>query len=179
MLRIHDIIPVTRVNGPGKRYGIWFQGCYFNCPGCFNPETHDLNGGYLKNSEELFGEIISVPEIEGVSVSGGEPFLQAEKLLCLVRKLKKETKLTVLIFTGYELEELKKDNLRAKILNYTDIIITGKFQQNKPAISPLLGSVNQKIHFLTSAYSLKDLDSSDYEIIIDNSGNIIVSGVHP
>ncbi len=72
----------------GVRAVIWFQGCTIGCPGCFNPETHSPGGGRETEVEELVGKIVGLGgSIDGVSISGGEPFQQPEGLLALVKPL--------------------------------------------------------------------------------------------
>jgi anaerobic ribonucleoside-triphosphate reductase activating protein len=176
-LRIHDFIETTSVNGPGKRFGLWVQGCNLNCPNCFNPKTHSFTLGSLYQIEEIFQMIISVKGIEGLSISGGEPFLQSNALLELATMIKKKTNLSILIFSGFNLEELKNVKTSNKILKLTDILIAGKYDENCKINNSLLSSSNQKIHFFSNRYSINDMNSSDMEIIIDNQGNLILSGV--
>ena len=92
-IRIHDLIPISNVNGPGKRFCIWVQGCNLNCPNCFNPTTHSFTLGSLYQIEEILQMIVSVKGIEGISISGGEPFLQSNALLELATMIKKKTNL--------------------------------------------------------------------------------------
>ena len=176
-LRIHSFIKSTFVNGPGKRFGLWVQGCNLNCPNCFNPETHSFDSGSIYQIDEIFQMIISVKGIEGVSISGGEPFLQSNALLGLVTMIKKKTNLSILIFSGFNLEELKKDKTSKKILKLTDILIAGRYDQNCKINNSLLSSTNQVIHFFSNRYSINDIHSSDMEVIIDKQGNLILSGI--
>ena len=95
------------VNGPGTRYVIWFQGCPFKCPGCFNKEFQPFVTKRLFNIETLAKKILSVEGIEGVTYTGGEPIAQAEPLYYLSSILKKY-KRTIVCCTGFTLEELEK-----------------------------------------------------------------------
>lgn len=176
-LRIHNFIETTSVNGPDNRFGLWVQGCNLNCPSCFNPKTHSFNSGSIYQIDEIFQMIISVKGIEGVSISGGEPFLQSNALLELITMIKKKTNLSILIFSGFNLEELKNDKTSNKTLKLIDILIAGRYDENCKINNPLLSSSNQKIHFFSNRYSINDIHSSDTEIIIDNQGNLILSGV--
>ena len=74
-LRLFGCVNDSIVDGPGLRYTIFVQGCYHNCLGCHNPESHDVNGGYLKDIEEILKEIDENPLLDGVTLSGGEPML--------------------------------------------------------------------------------------------------------
>jgi|LSQX01.3.fsa_nt_gb anaerobic ribonucleoside-triphosphate reductase activating protein len=106
-LKIHSMIPITEVNGPGKRFGIWLQGCSRKCPDCYNPEAQNPAGGYEMAVEDLYCKIISTPGIDGVSISGGEPLEQAEALIELASKIKTQTDLSILVFTAFSIEQLQ------------------------------------------------------------------------
>ncbi|MFH1265139.1 MAG: 4Fe-4S single cluster domain-containing protein, partial [Planctomycetota bacterium] len=81
-IRLHAFEPASRANGPGLRAVVWFQGCTLRCPGCFNPGTHNPLSGHESDTATLAAEILAIRrKIEGVSVSGGEPFQQPEALL--------------------------------------------------------------------------------------------------
>ena len=98
-------------NGPGRRAVLWVQGCSLACPGCFNPETHAIEGGQSIAVAEFFDLIDSqAGEIEGLTVSGGEPLQQLEALTQLLRLVREHTELSVLLFTGLRLEEILRLN---------------------------------------------------------------------
>ena len=79
-LKISGIIKSSVVDGPGVRYTIFTQGCYHKCEGCQNPQTHDPNDGKFITVDEIYNEIMESSMIEGVTFSGGEPFLQSDSL---------------------------------------------------------------------------------------------------
>src|SRR5262245_61186383 len=83
-IRIHHLIERTRANGPGMRAAVWTQGCSLDCPGCFNPETHSFHAGQSIAVKELFRRIASIPDIEGVSILGGEPLQQRRPVVVLL-----------------------------------------------------------------------------------------------
>ena len=88
MLNVHAILPRSRANGPGVRTVIWLQGCTLCCPGCFNPGTHSAEPRLLMPEADLLARIIADQhEIEGVSISGGEPLQQPEGLLAMIEHL--------------------------------------------------------------------------------------------
>ncbi|MDA3837850.1 MAG: 4Fe-4S single cluster domain-containing protein [Candidatus Delongbacteria bacterium] len=176
-LQINSELVSSSANGPGNRYVIWTQGCELNCDGCFNPESHDINNGFEIDVDELYQNVISIKQNEGVSISGGEPLLQMEPLLELLNKIKKETNLSTLIFTGYTFSEIEVDKELSKILELTDILILGRYENSKPSEHPLLGSSNQEIIFLTDRYSMKDISNIACEVIIDDKGNIKITGI--
>jgi len=154
------------VNGPGKRYVIWVQGCCFNCPGCFNPEYQLCIPNILVNVSTLSRRILSVPSLEGVTYSGGEPLLQC-KALTELNKILLKNGLSIVCYTGYTQEELRQsgDPCINKFLSQLDILIDGKFQQDKKENLLWRGSKNQKVHFLTDRYR-------HYESVIDYVGEM-------
>lgn len=175
-INIHNIIPISEVNGPGKRFTFWVQGCDRNCISCFNPETHSFEKNKNINTDILFNKIISQQKIEGISISGGEPFAQAEALLELLIKLKKQTSLSVLIFTGYTLTEIQNNTIYKKLLNYIDILVAGPYVDELKTNHTLLSSSNQQVHFFTQRYDYKSININNCEIIIDKKGIITLTG---
>ena len=111
-IRIGGTVSESIVDGPGIRFVVFCQGCLHDCPGCHNPESHDLNGGTLVDVEDLWKQISKGKLMQGVTFSGGEPFLQAEPLVDLAQKVK-AAGLDLVVYTGYLFEELRE--LRYKI----------------------------------------------------------------
>ena len=93
------------VDGPGLRAVIWTQGCNHNCKGCHNPQTHDTCGGHSVDSLKIISEIYKLRLHRGITLSGGEPFMQSEALLDIAKESKK-LNLDVWAYTGYTFEEL-------------------------------------------------------------------------
>lgn len=145
----------TTVLGPGQRYALWLQGCKKNCPGCVFPEGRSLDsGGYFLAVSDLAAEILNQNEIRGITVSGGEPFLQAEALANLLRKLKNAADLDIMIYSGYTLAELQamKNEAINEILSLADLLIDGEYREEENTNSLYRGSDNQTIHFLSSRF---------------------------
>ncbi len=184
MIHIHHIDPFSRANGPGMRFTIWFQGCSIGCTGCFNPRTHGKTGGRYISVEQLLQQIKSNgtgETISGVSISGGEPFQQAPQLMELVTQIKKETDLTILIYSGYTLEEIRAMDNGKTILESVDCLIAGPFRKNLKTDEPaILTSSNQRLHLFTDAVTLADFEALPlWEITITKSGVITISGYAP
>jgi len=177
-LRLHGFESASRANGPGLRAVVWFQGCTLDCPGCFNPETHNPEGGYETDIDSFFHEIISSNNpIEGVSFSGGEPLQQPEALLYLLKRIRR-TKLSVLVFSGYMFPEIEKFPLGECLLQHIDVLIAGRYIQSQHLGHSLLGSSNQKIHLLTNRYHVKDFENiPEFEAIIHRDGTITITGI--
>jgi anaerobic ribonucleoside-triphosphate reductase activating protein len=180
ILNVHDIIPSTEVNGPGKRFCLWVQGCHFNCKGCFNQKARLQIENKLMRTSSLVSMINETSDIEGVTFSGGEPFLQAEVLYNLSREITKSG-LTIFIFTGFQLSELKTlaDPYVVKLIGLADIIVDGVYKENIPSENLWTGSGNQRVHFLTEKYldwENKIYGNHEVEIILDDRGGIKLTG---
>lgn len=155
MLYIHHKETNVKVLGPGRRYVIWVQGCKKSCSGCINPEGRSLNSnGYYINVQDLYNEIRLCSGISGVTISGGEPFLQADKLSVLIKSIKENTALDVMVYSGYTLQELRdmEDDSIDYILNHIDILVDGEYIEEENNNSIYRGSDNQVIHFLSKKF---------------------------
>jgi anaerobic ribonucleoside-triphosphate reductase activating protein len=180
-LRLHAFIPRSRANGPGCRAVVWVQGCTLGCPGCFNPETHDFRGGQWVGVDELFERIRALQgTIEGITVSGGEPFQQRPALLALLQRVRAETDLGVLVFTGYTWDEIQRFRETAALLQCIDVLIAGRYDERLRLARDLRGSANKTVHLLTPRYGLHDLQLTPVsEVIIEPDGTVVISGIDP
>ena len=138
------------VDGPGLRMVIWTQGCIHNCYKCHNPQTHKLDGGIIVDTEYIIDEIKKLKLHRGITLSGGEPFLQP-KALSLIAKSANLLNLDVWCYTGFKFEDLinKENHLYTYnkiLLKYIDVLIDGKFIYEKKDVSlKFRGSSNQRI----------------------------------
>lgn len=155
IIRIHHTARRVRVLGPGVRYVVWVQGCPRGCPGCISPGAQDPAGGEERSVAALAEDILAVPDIEGVTISGGEPFLQAAALADLIDRIRARRDLGVIIYTGYVLEELQSgavphaDDLLAR----TDLLVDGPYVEALNDDGALRGSSNQRAIPLTPRYA--------------------------
>ena len=178
LLNIHEVLPESSVNGPGKRYVIWTQGCLKNCSGCCNPDTHDTSNRRLISITDLINDIrVHSRDIEGISISGGEPFLQAEAMFHFLKEIRENMpELSIILFSGYSLEEILHLPYGKKCLHFVDVLIDGEYCISL-ATHGIPASQNQRLHFFTTRYSVRDFDVvQDTEIIINSIGEIYVSG---
>ncbi len=116
------------VDGPGLRLTIFTQGCPHHCPGCHNPQTHDPDGGFWCETEDILAAMAENPLLDGITLSGGEPFLQP--LACLIlAKGAHRLGLNVWAYTGYTWEELlaEDDPERMALLGEVDVLMDGPF----------------------------------------------------
>ena len=100
ILRINSKLSHSRANGPGLRAVVWFQGCSLGCPHCFNKGLNNSGEGADIETDELFQWLVSLKGISGITLSGGEPTEQISTLLPLLEKVKNETHLSILLFSG-------------------------------------------------------------------------------
>ncbi len=133
------------VAGPGKRYVIWVAGCLRRCPGCFQPHFFDFAAGEPTSAEALAEEVLSIPDLDGVSISGGEPFEQSEALAKFCQLIKDQSDLTVLAYSGYRLDSLQANAKFSALLQYVDILIDGEFRQEQAGPYLWRGSANQRV----------------------------------
>jgi anaerobic ribonucleoside-triphosphate reductase activating protein len=180
-LRIHHKIASSLANGPGRRAVVWVQGCSLACPGCFNPETHPVNAGLRETPEDLVDWLQSHKnQIEGLTVSGGEPFQQAPALARFLEIVRAQTNLSVLVFTGYTLPEIQRKPTFKILLPWIDVLIAGRYEASQRVATGLLGSANKTVHFLSARYSVQDLQAvPEAEVWIDLQGQITLSGIDP
>ncbi len=144
-LRLFGCVNDSIVDGPGLRYTIFVQGCHHNCLGCHNPESHDINGGYVKEIAEILKEIDENPLLDGITLSGGEPMLQVETLIELSKEVKRRN-LNIILYSGYTYEQIIDDVNKKSLLELCDMLIDGKFELEKRSLSLLYrGSSNQRL----------------------------------
>jgi anaerobic ribonucleoside-triphosphate reductase activating protein len=179
-IRLHALEQASRANGPGLRAVVWVQGCTLGCPGCFNPAAHDPRGGYPIDTSVLAAQVLALgQEIEGITVSGGEPFQQPEALLDFLERLT-GSPLSRLVFSGYSLAEIQSMPLGAAILRHLDVLIAGRYEASQHLGRGLLGSTNQQIHLLTKRYTQAELNQVPVrELILHGDGSMTSSGIAP
>ena len=146
------LFPVTTL-GPGKRVGIWVQGCNLFCVGCANPELQIFDDSKDISVEKIFEATYNMG-FDGITISGGEPFSQVCELRELIYLFKKSGYEDILVYTGYKLDELvnKNDENINYILSNIAVLIDGPFEIDLVDDIPLRGSSNQNIWILNSKY---------------------------
>lgn len=138
------------VDGEGIRAVLWTQGCPHDCPGCHNPETHDFNGGFIAETEDLKNTLKeSLTYQDGITLSGGDPFMQASAVLEIAEYVQSLSK-NVWAYTGFKFEDLldmtKKNDAILKLLQNVDVLVDGKFIQAEKSMDLFYkGSRNQRI----------------------------------
>jgi anaerobic ribonucleoside-triphosphate reductase activating protein len=167
---------LSRVNGPGLRFVLWTQGCSKGCKNCFNPETWSYEV-YKELSPKQIFELIKSYEIDGVTISGGDPLEQERELLELLFLLK-EIKVPkgIILFSGFSRNEIRENPIREKCLSLIDVLIDGRYEEKFKIESSLRGSSNQEFYFFSNKISREEL-FFDQEIEISSlEGDIMVTG---
>lgn len=176
-LRISWYTSDTECLGPGRRFALWVQGCRKSCEGCIAPTLRDTAGGRIVSTDELAEEIIC-SDCEGLSISGGEPFLQADELARLILTVRAtRPDIGVIVYTGYFYEDLLQDNDTDKLLNVTDILIDGEYVAAFDDGMAMRGSSNQRVLFLTDRYRPSDLPRRRTNRFIFSGGTMRMIGI--
>jgi len=178
--RMH--FPVTTL-GPGRRIGIWFQGCSIRCPGCISADT--WGPGHRRLSPEQLIEQITpwLHDAEGITISGGEPFDQFDALRSLLEGLRRLSKLDILVYSGYSLEQLDEPLFQTKGL--IDALISDPYIEALTQTVALRGSDNQRLSLLTPlgrarlGHYERQLEPTDkaLDLMFDESGSVWMAGI--
>lgn len=147
-IRIAGIESESIVDGPGFRFAVYTQGCPHACPGCHNPQTHPFEGGRMVEAEELMESLQASPLNKGVTLSGGEPFCQAEELLPFAR-LVKAAGMSLWAYSGYTFEQLVSEDAprgSRELMALCDVLVDGPYVEALSSYSAhWRGSTNQRL----------------------------------
>lgn len=171
----------TRALGPGLRSVIWVQGCPFHCPGCLAPEWAVQRPARLVTVDDLADWLLTAPQVSGLTISGGEPMLQANALARLVGLVRRNREIDIICFTGYRLDVLQKTPPNegvAALLSQVDLLIDGPYIASLNDEKGLRGSSNQVFHYLTER--LKGIDFSNLPRRVElheDEGQALVVGI--
>ncbi|MBR4429554.1 MAG: anaerobic ribonucleoside-triphosphate reductase activating protein [Clostridia bacterium] len=148
-IRIAGIVNDSIVDGPGFRLAVFTQGCPHNCPGCHNPETHDFNGGKEDDTERIIGMLRDNPLLDGVTLTGGDPFCQSGPC-AEIAEAAKQMGLNVWAYSGWTWEELSRiaeaNPDTARLLKSVDVLVDGRFELSQRTLElRFRGSRNQRL----------------------------------
>jgi len=175
---ISHIEPATHIYGPGRRFAVWMQGCSLACKGCWNKQMWSFKANELHEREILLHRILNEPGIDGITLLGGEPLEQADNTLWLLKKIKQESDLTIVLYTGFTKAELLSAQLWEMLDSNVDLLITGRYQeQNRNIHNQWYGSENQKLIYPKGS-RIEQLSQplNEVEIIIEPNGEIRTLG---
>lgn len=184
IVNIHKILYHTTAEGFGHRACIWLQGCSRHCKGCMARDTWNPEDGCRMDTESILQRIfleVQVRGLEGVTFLGGEPFEQPKPLYEMICRIKQEG-LSVIVFSGYTLEQLQEtgDEIILACLSQIDLLIDGAYMEELREFKrSWVGSSNQRYLFLTDRYSEEDIqkERNRMEVRISKDGRITVNGM--
>ena len=167
---------LSKVNGPGNRFVLWTQGCSKGCSECFNPETWSTNV-YKELSPTQIFELIKNFEVDGVTISGGDPLEQEDELLELLMLISTiRLRKGVILFSGFTRAEISRDPIREECLRYVDVLIDGRYEKNLKVDFSLKGSSNQTFYFFSDKFLNSEL-LFDQEVEISSfEDSVIITG---
>ncbi|NLD51335.1 MAG: anaerobic ribonucleoside-triphosphate reductase activating protein [Clostridiales bacterium] len=145
--RLSGLVNDSIVDGPGLRLAVFMQGCPYDCPGCHNPQTHDPLGGREADTEDVCAKLDKNPLLAGLTLSGGEPFLQPEAAAVMAAYARQKG-LNVWAYTGSTYEALRQRNDPAvdHLLALVDVLVDGPFVLAQKSLDvPWRGSRNQRL----------------------------------
>lgn len=186
--RVHAVEPRSRANGPGLRFVIWSQGCTLGCPGCFNPGTHPPGlptlaeppaaAGAWSPAELVTAAAVLTGQVEGITLTGGEPLQQPAAVASFCREIRARTDLGIIVLTGYTRAEIEASRARLAAVADADMVIAGRYNSRLRLGSGLRGSANKEYWARTSRYTAADFDAvPDLEIAVAADGTVTVSGM--
>ena len=146
-IRIFGFTEDSIVDGPGLRLAVFTQGCTRACPGCHNPDSSPLDSGTLMDTGEILAKLQANPLQSGITLSGGEPLLQAEACHALAEGAHALGK-SVWLYTGYTWEELleTRDPAHLALIKTCDVLVDGPFLLEQRTVElPFRGSPNQRL----------------------------------
>jgi anaerobic ribonucleoside-triphosphate reductase activating protein len=190
---IHGFVAHSRVNGPGVRAVVYFQGCNLGCAACWNPATHAF-AGPLRDLEDVAKQVAVAHRshrIDGVTLSGGEPMQQALDLLDLIRLLKHtRPELSIGMYSGYTERELDSGRFWTRygiaqearrrvwddIKSHLDFAVLGRFVAARPSTLPLRTSANQVLRLFSDRYREEHFEPLEFEVHIEAQGLVQITG---
>ena len=172
--------PVTAL-GPGRRLGVWVQGCGRRCEGCLSPEMQPYTGIPMP-VEQILQKLPTDMNPDGLTVSGGEPFDQPGAVLEIARWFVKKYTTDVLVYTGYTLQQLRQreDPDTEALLNYTAALVDGPYRQNQNRGRGWMGSDNQNLHVFRCAERYRDFEKAQRKLqAVQEHGRLLFIGLPP
>ena len=182
-ISIYHVEPFVRTLGPGGRFAVWVQGCPFRCTGCIAPDSQMIHSNRVRSIDSIVEQILDGTGLEGITISGGEPFAQSSGVARLIEKLKRlRPKLSVMIFSGFTLKQLcaRKDDATNRVLKNTDILVAGTYKRDLACDDVWRASTNQQVHWLSNRYSPNDMKRSRRELEVFKaltSNDLFVAGI--
>lgn len=182
-LRVSRVVARSNVLGPNLRAVIWVQRCDLRCRGCINPEGHDAAGGYVVPVAALADALLEDPGLDGITLTGGEPFLQPAAAAALLDTLRSSRPdLSSMAYTGYRLEWLRRrrSDGTGALLERLDLLVDGPYVERLHAPLRWRGSSNQRLHALTPRHRhvIAEPDiAAGIEVGFDHDDRLAITGL--
>lgn len=173
------MLPQSRANGPGIRFTIWTQGCSLGCRGCFNPGTHPGSSGTTWPVADLVDKVLSEgADIEGVTLTGGEPLEQPAAVAALCSAVRAGGELGIVVLTGYTEREIRADAVLSDAVANADMVIAGRYNARLRVATGLRGSSNKTYWARTGRYREEDFAAvPDLEFVTAPAGELTITGM--
>lgn len=167
--------------GPGRRLGIWVQGCSLHCPNCLSADLWPFDGGRAIDIPQLVNLLAQITEpFDGITITGGEPFDQYPALVAFCAFLKQKTGQEVFCFSGYYLDELLDKFPDRLFLNYLDYLLDGRYIATQHDDRNVRGSLNQHLYKFENGQAKLQSDffqSPKWSIAITPDHRIFMAGI--
>lgn len=176
--------PLTTL-GPGRRLGVWFQGCSLRCTGCISMDTWARQTPQMTVLELLQQCAAELAEADGLTITGGEPFEQPAALRELLVGARSVLRpgADILVYSGFSSDQLQPE--LARLEGLIDVLCVGPFQVTASQTRPLVGSDNQELLLLTEAAKrnfssylrLRNADDDVLDLMMDSDGTAWMAGI--
>jgi len=166
--------------GPGKRIGIWVQGCDLGCEGCVNKTLWSKKGGRSIAIVDLFNWLVNIEDkFDGITISGGEPFQQYEQLIAFLHLIKKKTPFDVYCFSGYYLRELDSMFTDKLFYHYIDYLIDGRYDVSLHKDNNVKGSSNQTLYRFVNGIAVmqEEINPNKWSVRVSKDNQIYMAGI--
>ncbi|MDR2209136.1 MAG: radical SAM protein [Azoarcus sp.] len=178
--RVH--YPVSAL-GPGRRIGIWFQGCDRRCAGCISADTWAFAEPSLSLEDLMQALAPWLAACDGITITGGEPLAQFDALAALVHRLKAENPKSILLYTGQTYDAACPQ--LAALSPSIDAAVCGPYEAGLPQTLALRGSDNQTLHCLTplgerefaSYERILQPEDKTLDVMLDDDGTAWLAGI--
>jgi anaerobic ribonucleoside-triphosphate reductase activating protein len=172
---------LSKALGPGNRAVLWVMGCDQRCRGCLSPEWQSHEPAHWVDIETLTHELlIDNPAVRGITISGGEPMLQATETAAMLRDARQYRDFDVLVYSGYTLEQLLASSMPGvqDFLQEIDVLIDGSYRQDLAVKGHLFGSSNQRIHFLSNRIKPQEIKTWEHRLELHvTNGQAMMVGI--
>jgi len=177
-LNVHSRLDSSVANGPGNRSVLWVQGCSIGCDGCFNPLTHNEGLADDRVSVTDLVNWVLAQSVDGLTISGGEPFQQLAGIIELARAVRLAG-LSVIILTGYTSTQVRALVKEQDLKECFDVVVAGPYRASMHVAVSLRGSRNKEYLFFSDVYSEQDFETvAEAEVLIEADGTVIVTGIN-